>query len=84
MLDEIFKEVARKRKIPEEQVKLVYMAFADCTRHYLNDPFRSKGRILVPRIGAFKITNKSALSLKGEEGEKLLNYTKQYAKKQKQ
>lgn len=60
MLNSIFKEVAKKKKIPEEQVRLVYKSFIDGVRFYITNPMTSKTVIRVPGIGAFKITKRSA------------------------
>lgn len=76
MLNDIFKEVAREKKIPEEQVKMVYKSFTDCARYFILNPFYSKSKIRIPFIGSFRITYTSAKS--SDDREELLNYIQQF------
>jgi len=82
MLNEIFEEVARKRNLPVEQVKLIYNSYMLGIRYYLSNPLISKGTIRIPFIGAFKITRRSANAGKTQEEKNLLqDYRKQYERK---
>ncbi len=60
MLNDIFLEVARKHKIPVDQVELVYKSFTDTLRYYMTNPLYSKTKLLIAGFGSFKITKRSA------------------------
>ncbi len=81
MLDEIFEEVARKHKIPVEQVKLVYRSYINAIRYYLSNPLISKSVVRIAQLGAFKLTHRSVRSAQPTMVDELINYKRQYERK---
>ena len=79
MLDNVFRAVAKKHNIPQEQVELIYKNWIDTMRFYITNLFVSKGTIRLFKLGSFYITNRSAKTVENAE-----DYIQQFKRNERQ
>lgn len=60
-MDDIITSLARKHKLPEEQVELIIRSFYDGLRYYLSNPLESKSGIMIHNLVTFYINQKRVL-----------------------
>ena len=79
MLNEIFDDVAKKHKLPIEQVKLIYKSCFIGIRYYLSNPLVSKTILRLPGLGSWKMTDRSVKNYhRTDLVENLKEYKKQF------
>ena len=82
MLNEIFEIVAKKHKLPVEQIRLCYKSTTDAIRYYITNPLISKTVIRIMNLGSFKMTDRSVRNHnKKDLIPELTNYKQQFKRK---
>ena len=80
MLDEILDDIAKKYRLPIEQVKLIYSSTFKGVKYFTTNPMYSKGTIRLPGLGRIMMTERSVRNhYKTDEVEVLKKYKEQLA-----